>query len=157
MAKPLMLLAVVVGLVLADGAGRLAAEEGGGGLLRDVPGLEGTLDRPAGEILAEGQGGTLTGDAVAAYVEALEFSLGEIGRPAALDDATRREIGQRFAQSFAGLPLDEQRFLANAHEIWSRYRRDWPGLGRAAQRDFMLVVLTFAFGPQAAGQALGLE
>jgi hypothetical protein len=159
MTRPMVILALVAGLVVLTGRPPLAAEPGaaGGGLLGDVPGLEGRLDPPAGEVLAEGPGGTLTEGGVAAFVEALEFCLSELGRPASLDEATRREIEERFAASFPRLPVDEQRFLANAAEIWGKYRHDWPELGATARREFMLVVLTFAFGPEAAGQALGIQ
>lgn len=110
---------------------------------------------PAGAELARGIGGVLTEDAVAAYLEALEFVLGQLGQPTRFDQATRATFMQRLAQGFPMLPADTQQALAGARALWSQYRSAWNAIGANDQRAFAYDVLALAYGDEAASRALG--
>jgi hypothetical protein len=110
-----------------------------------------------GDVLAQGQGGAFTRDAADAYVEALEFTLAEIGQPTTFEVGERGQIHDALAAGFADLPVEVQVDLANARPLWTRYRSEWGTLPLQAKQEFAYYILALAYGEQAAGQALGLS
>jgi hypothetical protein len=105
--------------------------------------------------LAYGPGGTLTRDAAEAFVEALEFTLAELGAPASFGPDQRVEIHQALAAGFGGLTHDDQTVLAEFRGIWTLTRQSWATLALEDKRQFARAVLAVAFGEGAADRALG--
>lgn len=110
----------------------------------------------ADEVLAEGAGGDLTRGGADAFVDALQFTLEQLGRPADFDDPSRAQIRDALADHFGGFPPAVQADLANARAIVDHYLQAWPMLGGEERRDFAYTVLAIAFGEQAAADALGM-
>jgi hypothetical protein len=110
-----------------------------------------------GTVLAQGAGGTFTRDAADAYIEALEFTLAEIGQPTTFEPGERGQIHEALAAGFADLPVEAQIDLANARPLWTQFRSEWSTLPLQAKQEFAYYILTLAYGEQAAGQALGLS
>ena len=109
----------------------------------------------ADEALAYGPGGTLTSDAAEAFVEALEFTLAELGEPTSFGPDQRVEIHQALAAGFGGLTYDDQTVLAEFRGIWMLTRQSWATLTLDEKREFARAVLAVAFGEGAADRALG--
>jgi hypothetical protein len=109
------------------------------------------------ELLALGAGGAFTRDAADAYIEALEFILGEIGQPATFEAGERAQIHDAMAAGFADLPTEVQVDLANARPLWTQYRSAWDTLAPQAKQEFAYYILALAYGEQAAAQALGVS
>lgn len=109
------------------------------------------------EVLAEGSGGAFTRDAAEAYIEALEFTLGELGQPTTFEPGQRGQIRDALAAGFPGLPAEVQNDLANARPLWTQYRSAWNTLLPQAKQEFAYYVLALAYGEQAAAEALGLS
>jgi hypothetical protein len=109
------------------------------------------------QVLAQGQGGALTVDAVMAYIEALEFSLAQVGQTTRFPQAARADIAQRLAQAYPSIPLVTQRNLAEARAVWTQYARAWGSLTLAQEQEFVFHVLAIYGGKEAAAQALGLN
>jgi hypothetical protein len=109
----------------------------------------------ADEVLAEGSGGDLTREGADAFVDALQFTLEQLGRPADFDDPSRAKIRDALASHFGGFPPDVQGNLANARAIVDHYLQAWPRLGGEERHEFAYAVLAIAFGEQAAADALG--
>ena len=123
----------------------------GGSMGGDPPAMTG------GGVLAQGAGGALTRDAADAYVEALEFTLAEIGQPTTFEAGARGQIHDAVAAGFADLPVEVQVDLANARPLWTQYRSEWGTLPLQTKQEFAYYILALAYGEQAAGQALGLS
>lgn len=111
----------------------------------------------AGEVLAEGSGGDLTRGGADAFVDALQFTLNQLGKPADFDDPSRAQIRDALADHFGGFPPPVQADLANARAIVDHYVHAWPTLGGEERHDFAYTVLAIAFGEQAAADALGMD
>jgi hypothetical protein len=62
-------------------------------------------------------GGAFTRDAANAYIEALEFTLGEIGQPTTFDSGQRGQIHGALAAGFPDLPAEVQVDLVNARPL----------------------------------------
>jgi hypothetical protein len=114
---------------------------------------------PAGQdqVLAQGPGGSLTSDAVAAYAEALEFCLGQVGSQTRFGAADRQQIQQILTRNFPTMPVETQSALANARPTWTQYRQSWDQLTLDQKKAFAYDVLSLAYGDAAAGQALGMS
>jgi hypothetical protein len=110
-----------------------------------------------GDVLAQGVGGAFTRDAADAYIEALEFTLGELGQPTTFDAGERRQIHGAIAAGFPDLPAEVQVDLVNARPLWTQYRSAWGTLSPQAKQEFAYYTLALAYGEQAAAQALGLS
>lgn len=144
------MLSMLVGLATAPTLAQNAAPGG-------LPGDNAPAAVADGDVLAAGAGGPFTRDAAEAYVEALEFTLGEIGQPTAFDAGKRAQIQEALAAGFSGLPVEVQVDLANARPLWTEYHAAWPTLPLQAKQEFAYYILTLAYGEQAAAQALGLN
>lgn len=109
----------------------------------------------ADDALAYGPGGTFTRDAAEAFVEALEFTLAELGEPTNFGPDLRAEVHQALAAGFGGLPLDDQIALAEFRNVWTLTRQGWATLPLENKRQFAWAVLALAFGEEAADRAVG--
>lgn len=101
--------------------------------------------------------GDLTQDAIAAYIEALEFCHQLVGQPLVVDESFATQITSTLVQGFHHLPPQSQESLVNARAIWGQYQQQWPSLDVQTQIAFAREVLALAWGDQAAAQALGLQ
>ena len=110
-----------------------------------------------GQVVAQGAGGALTEDGVAAYIEALEFCLNEVGQPTRFDPQTRAQIGQALVRSFPNLAIEDQQGLAQARAIWTEYAQGWAQLPLDEKREFTYAILALAYGEQMAAQAVGYD
>lgn len=122
---------------------------------------------PDDPILATGRYATLTQDNAAAFVEALEFVLAQVGYAYQFDDSDRLAAYEALAVNFPAAEQIDQVVMAEARTIWERVKANWSVASLEDQREFALGVLILAFGeetvaawvgPQGAagdGQALG--
>lgn len=106
-------------------------------------------------IVATGQFGTLTQDNAAAFIEALEFVLAQIGYAYTFTDAERSQALQAIAQNYPQLTQVEQVTLAQARYIWERVKVNWATTSAADQREFAVGVLVLAFGEETVAQWAG--
>jgi hypothetical protein len=111
----------------------------------------------ASDTLGYGAGGVLTRDGAAAYIEALEFVLAQMGKPMSFNAQARQQIEQGLATLYPQLPAQAQASLAQARTIWTEYRTQWDGLDLDTRRAFAYDVLALAVGEQAAAKALGMS
>lgn len=149
----------IVAMLLALGplaALQVSAADDGGEPVGPSFGEFGALGS-SGSGLARGVGGVLTEDGVAAYFEALEFVLGQLGQPMQIDAQSRAAFTQRLASGFAQLPPETQQALANARQTWTQYADAWTSIGVEEKQAFAYDVLALAYGEQAAAEALGLN
>lgn len=129
------------------------AQVGGGNLPAPQPASPGG----GGQVLAQGAGGALTEDGVAAYIEALEFCLNQVGQPTQFDAQTRAQIAQAMVQSYPNLAIEDQQGLAQARAIWTEYAQGWGQLPVDEKREFAYAILALAYGEQMASQAVGYD
>ena len=122
-----------------------------------TPGGAPGMSAQGGQVIAQGAGGALTTDAVAAYFEALEFVHGQLGQPAQFDAAARQQFTQALVANFAALPPDTQQTLAQARPLWTQYAQSWAMLPMPEKQEFAYFVLALAYGEQTAAQALGVQ
>jgi hypothetical protein len=142
--------AVLISLV----AGSAVAQDSGPA----APGGAGApLPATDGDVLAQGPAGAFTRDAADAYIEALEFTLGEVGQPTTFDAGQREQIQEALAAGFPDLPADVQVDLVNVRPVWTRLRAAWSTLAPQAKQEFAYYILALAYGEQAAASALGLQ
>jgi hypothetical protein len=135
---------------------------GGPAIAQDIaPGGTGGEGAPrpstTSDVLAQGAGGAFTGDAADAYIEALQFTLSEIGQPTTFDAGQRGQIQAALAAGFPDLPADVQVDLVNVRPLWTRLRAAWSTLPPEAKQEFAYYILALAYGEQAAANALGLN
>jgi hypothetical protein len=99
-------------------------------------------------VLATGSHATLTEGNALAFLDALEFVLGQLGYVGGIGDAERRQAVAAIAANYpAADPLD-QLVLADARRIWDGVRSHWATASEAEQREFALGVLILAFGEE---------
>ena len=122
-----------------------------------TPGSAPGMAPQGGQVIAQGMGGALTTDAVAAYFEALEFVHGQLGQPMQFDAEVRQQFTQTLVANFAALPPDTQQTLAQARQLWTQYAQSWAMLPMTEKQDFAYFVLAVAYGEQTAAQALGVQ
>lgn len=105
--------------------------------------------------MATGQFGTLTQDDAAAFIEALEFVLAQIGYAYTFTEAERAQALQAIAQNYPQLTQVEQATLSQARNIWERVKVNWATAPAADQREFAVGVLVLAFGEETVAQWAG--
>jgi len=115
-------------------------------------GARGGLRKPeatgSDPILAIGSHATLTQGNALAFLDALEFVLGQLGYAGTVTDEERRQALAAIAANYpAAEPLD-QLVLADARRIWDGVRSHWATATEAEQREFALGVLILAFGEE---------
>ena len=154
----LVLATSITPFVQAQGTGPSRLGLGGGQPAFGSP-AQPAMGAPAagGQVLAQGMGGALTTDAVAAYFEALEFVHGQLGQPMQFDAQVRQQFTQTLATNFATLPAETQQTLAQARPLWTQYAQSWAMLPMGEKQEFAYFVLAVAYGEQAAAQALGVR
>jgi len=106
-------------------------------------------------VIATGQHASLTQDDAAAFIEALEFVLGQLGYAYTFTPTDRAQALQAIAQSFPTLPQADQVVLSQARSIWERVRVSWAAATPAEQQEFALGVLVLAFGEETVRQWVG--
>jgi len=111
--------------------------------------------QPGSPVIATGEFAHLTQDDAAAFLEALEFVLGQIGYPYALTAGERAQFMQALAQNFPLLPQPDQAALSQARWIWERVRANWAHASPNEQQEFVVGVLALAFGEQTVRQWVG--
>jgi|TARA_Y100000310_G_scaffold294496_1_gene325001 hypothetical protein len=109
------------------------------------------------QIIARGLGGVLTVDGVNAYIEALEFSLTQVGQPTRFDPNMRIQIAQGLVQMFPMADLEVQTNLAQARIIWTQHAQSWSLLSFPQKQEFVYDVLSLYVGEQVAANAVGLN
>jgi hypothetical protein len=148
----------LAGAFASDGARfRFAAELAGDTLTVTSDGMVFVTQRLAvadDPILAQGAHAILTRDNALAFIEALEFSLVEVGYPITLTDADRLELLQAMADRYTILPQPDQVVLARSREVWTRVRTHWPEASADEREEFFIAVFVLAFGEEAVLQAL---
>jgi hypothetical protein len=148
----------VIELVLERVAATPAAPALGG--LRSAPPtaaapVAGVPPADGSPVLAVGAHAQLTEDAAAAFLEALEFVLAQIGAPYVFPDAERRAAVDELARTFPLADREEQLVLADARFIWERVRANWASATLDDQREFALGVLALAFGEETVAAWVG--
>lgn len=106
-----------------------------------------------GPVLAQGPHGTLREDDALAFIEALEFSLQQVGYVGRFTETERAQMLQAIAQSYPTLAPDEQAVLAQARQVWSNVQQNWPRASSAEREQFVMGVFVLAFGEQSMQQA----
>jgi hypothetical protein len=148
----------LTGAFLADGARfRFAAELAGDTLTLTSDGAVFVTQRLAAAddpVLAQGDHAILTRDNALAFIEALEFSLVEVGYPIALTDVDRLELLGVVADRYAVLPQPDQVVLARSREVWNRVQLHWPEANADEREEFLIAVFVLAFGEEAVLKAL---
>jgi hypothetical protein len=140
----------------------LIALVAGPALAQDIapgePGGQGApLPATDGDVLAQGAAGAFTRDVADAYIEALEFTLSEIGQSTTFDAGQREQIQGALAAGFPDLPAEVQVDLVNVRPLWTRLRAAWGTLPSQGKQEFAYYILALAYGEQAAPNALGLN
>lgn len=108
-----------------------------------------------GLVVAQGHAATLTRDNALAFIEALAFSLEQVGYPYAISEAEQAQLLQAMAQGYGTLAPSDQAVLAHAREVWTRVQANWASASEAERTEFVLGVFVLAFGEEAVQQALG--
>ncbi|MEX2535228.1 MAG: hypothetical protein WD273_06455 [Trueperaceae bacterium] len=114
--------------------------------------------QPAGasQVLATGQYGQFTHDAALAYIDALKFSLQQVGQAHILADTSDQQIIDALAANYPSLDPETQAVMADARQIWTETQAGWSVSSAAEKQEFVLAVLTIAYGEQSARTALGV-
>jgi hypothetical protein len=108
-------------------------------------------------VIAQGAYGVLTQDNALAFIEALEFSLQQVGYTYAFTDTDRQQLLQALVQSYPQGQPSDQAVLAQARQVWSQVQTNWPAADETSKREFIIGVFVLAFGPEAVQQAMASE
>ena len=109
----------------------------------------------AGATIATANGLTLTQDNLDAYLDALDFSLAQVGQTAKLTAAQRTQIAAGLGAGFAKLKPVEQQALVTARAAWTATQARWATMSPAEQKAFVSDVLTIGVGEAKAKELLG--
>lgn len=110
---------------------------------------------PTSPIIARGQYAELSQDNALAFIEALEFSLAQVGFTYAFTDADRQQAFQAMVQEYPFADREDQQVLAQARDIWNRVQSNWASATLQDRQVFILGVLTLAFGEETVVENLG--
>ncbi|HZW28737.1 MAG TPA: hypothetical protein VFF08_09785 [Trueperaceae bacterium] len=132
-----------------------AAAPGGGAAGGGALGGARPAPQAGSPVIATGQHASLTEDDAAAFIEALEFVLGQLGYAYTFTPTDRAQALQAIALSFPTLPQADQVVLSQARSIWERVRVSWAAATPAEQQEFALGVLVLAFGEETVRQWVG--
>lgn len=106
-------------------------------------------------VIARGAHGDLRQDDALAFIEALEFVLGQVGYPYQFSEAERTELLTSIAQAYPYGSQMDQAAMAQARQIWRNVQANWSRSSVAEQREFALGVLVLAFGEATVRQWVG--
>lgn len=109
---------------------------------------------PSSPVLASGQHADLSQDDALAFIEALEFSMAQVGYAYSFSPAEQQEILQLLGQNFAALEQHDQVVLSQARDIWQRVQANWTTTSDDDKREFVLAVFILAFGEDTVQQWL---
>ena len=110
---------------------------------------------PDDPVVASGHAATLTHDNALAFIEALAFSLAQVGYTYPISEAEQAQLLQAMAQGYGTLTPADQAVLAHAREVWTRVQANWASASEEERTEFVLGVFVLAFGEEAVEQALG--
>lgn len=110
---------------------------------------------PQSPVLVQGQYASLTQDNALAFVEALEFSLSQIGYAYSFSEAEKQQMYAAIVQEYPVASKEDQLVLAQARDIWNRVQVNWASSSPQDQQTFILGVLVLAFGEETVQQNLG--
>ncbi len=108
-------------------------------------------------VIATGAHASLTMDNATAFIEALEFVLGQIGYVYSFNEAERAEVVRVLALNFPYADQFDQLVLADARTIWTRAEANWDTALEADKREFALGVLILAFGEETVASWVGSD
>lgn len=148
--------------LVSDGATYRLSKETGNPLTRSAdPSGSGPSNPPTAPtnvespILAEGQFARLSQDDALAFVEALEFSLAQLGYAYTFTEAERQQIYQEMVRTFPAASQQDQLVLSQARDILTRVSANWSVANDADKKEFILGVMILAFGEGAVQQWVG--
>lgn len=128
--------------------------ETGGTLYRLHPATAELQAAPAGaagsgdQVLARGAYGVLTQDNAAAYVEALQFVLSQLGVSQLLQGVSDQQLYTQLARGFSAGSAEDQAGLANARARWDSTKASWNSMSQPAKLEFARDVVYVAWGDQ---------
>lgn len=141
----------------SDGASYRLQKQGGaanplaGGAANPAGGSQGS----SSPVLAQGQHASLTQDSALAFIEALEFSLEQVGYAYTFSEAERQQMFQEMVRAYPQASQEEQVIMASAREIWDETQAGWPSASDEDKRAFILAVFVLAFGEETVQQWVG--
>ncbi len=107
-----------------------------------------------GQVIARGQYAELTLDNAMAFIEALEFSLQQLGRQVSYGQAEKQQLLEALIKAYPQGGKQEQVILSRARRIWTNAQANWAQTPVADKRAFITDVLVLAFGEQTARQLI---
>ena len=127
---------------------------GSGGQAAAANPLASSSDDPNDPVIARGQYAELTLDNAMAFIEAIEFSLQQLGRQVSYGEAEKKQMLEAIAQSYPQGNKQEQVILARARQIWNNAQANWAQTPLADRREFVTDVLVLAFGEETTRQLI---
>jgi len=127
---------------------------GSGGQAAATNPLAGSSNDPNDPVIARGQYAELTLDNALAFIEAIEFSLQQLGRQVSYGEAEKKQMLEAIAQSYPQGSKQEQVILARARQIWNNAQANWAQTPLEDRREFVTDVLVLAFGEDTARQLI---
>jgi hypothetical protein len=100
----------------------------------------------------QGHYANLTQDNALAFIEALEFSLNQVGYSYSFTEADYQQLLQALTESFPGANQQDQAVLSQAREIWTRVSANWSTARDDDKKEFILGVFILAFGEETVQQ-----
>jgi len=127
---------------------------GGGGQAAAGNPLAGKSSNPDDPVIARGQYAELTLDNALAFIEAIEFSLQQLGRQVSYGEAEKKQMLEAIVQSYPQGSKQEQVILARARQIWNNAQANWAQTPLEDRREFVTDVLVLAFGEDTTRQLI---
>lgn len=97
----------------------------------------------------------LSNDNAYAFVDALEFVYGELGKAEEFRSANKNELAQAMGEAYQGATFLEQIYLVSMKSIWIDVRNNWSRMSYEAKNNFAYQILMLAHGEEEASYALG--
>jgi len=106
------------------------------------------------QVIARGQYAVLTLDNALAFIEAVEFSLQQLGRQVSYGEAEKKQLLEAIVQAYPQGSKQEQVILSRARQIWNNAQANWNSVPVEDRREFVTDVLVLAFGEDTARQLI---
>lgn len=103
-----------------------------------------TSGKEENDMLAKGSTASLSRDAAVAYVEALHFSLYQVGENGMVAELPQATVIEALANEFPSFDPETQRELANARAIWTETLDGWASSSPEDQLEFVTEMLGLA-------------
>ena len=110
---------------------------------------------PDSPVIAQGQYANLTQDDAFAFIDALEFSLQQVGYTERFSEGERQQLLQGIVQNFPSAEREDQLVMSQAKLIWNNVQANWQAASQQEKETFVIGVFTLAFGEEAVRQNLG--